>query len=296
MGSVKCTDRRPKTIFNQLTMIHLTIDNARECQRQRTNSGRAFHLSHSIQSFQMFAVFAVFPMFAMFPMFPAFPRTRDARKKTEHKEMRNVVSETRASARAFHSMRSLEFSKAETQNAEAFHTFHAFHRFQVFHVIHSFHPFQEHMAHLENETVRRHRRWANLGSKLPKHGGLWQNSRMAGFPVSENVARMQASSTLKAAQAAAELRKGVDVIDLTVGEPDFDTPQFIKDYAIEALGKGMTKYTASAGLASFREAVAGFYARRFGASINPAEIAPHAAASEPSLTPRPASSTRATNC
>ena len=114
----------------------------------------------------------------------------------------------------------------------------------------------------------------NKRSKLPKTGGLWQNSRMAGFPVSENVARMQASSTLKAAQAAAELRaKGVDVIDLTVGEPDFDTPQFIKDYAIEALGKGMTKYTASAGLASFREAVAGFYARRFGASIDPAEIA-----------------------
>jgi len=46
----------------------------------------------------MFAVFPAFPMFAMFAM---FPRTRDARKKTERQEMRNFVSEARASARAY---------------------------------------------------------------------------------------------------------------------------------------------------------------------------------------------------
>lgn len=75
-------------------------------------------------------------------------------------------------------------------------------------------------------------------------------------------------------QAAANLReRGFDVIDLTVGEPDFPTPQFIKDLAIEGLEKNITKYTAAAGMKPFVEAVAGFYGRQFGASIQPNEVA-----------------------
>ncbi|CAN5305504.1 pyridoxal phosphate-dependent aminotransferase [soil metagenome] len=94
------------------------------------------------------------------------------------------------------------------------------------------------------------------------------------FPVSENVAAMQGSSTLLAAQAAGEMRaRGVDVIDLSVGEPDFDTPQFIKDFAVEGLNKGLTKYTATAGMAEFRTAVVDFYASTFGATLNIDEIA-----------------------
>ena len=97
---------------------------------------------------------------------------------------------------------------------------------------------------------------------------------MTTFPVSENVAAMHASSTLKAAQAAAALREqGVKVVDLTVGEPDFDTPQFIKDFAIEGLQAGMTKYTPSAGLKTFQESIAAFYAEQFGASFAPGEVA-----------------------
>jgi len=94
------------------------------------------------------------------------------------------------------------------------------------------------------------------------------------FPVSENVAAMQGSSTLLAAQAAGEMRaRGVDVIDLSVGEPDFDTPQFIKDFAVEGLNKGLTKYTATAGMAEFRTAIVDFYASTFGATLNIDEIA-----------------------
>ena len=94
------------------------------------------------------------------------------------------------------------------------------------------------------------------------------------FPVSENVARMKTSSTFKAMQAAANLREqGYDVIDLTVGEPDFQTPEFIKDLAIEGLEKGFTKYTAAAGMKPFVEAVAHFYDEQFGAKISPQEIA-----------------------
>ncbi len=97
---------------------------------------------------------------------------------------------------------------------------------------------------------------------------------MSHFPVSEHVAAMKGSSTLIAAQLAGEMRaNGIDVIDLSVGEPDFDTPQFIKDYAWEGLRKGLTKYTAIAGLAEFRSAIVDFYASRFGARLAINEIA-----------------------
>lgn len=94
------------------------------------------------------------------------------------------------------------------------------------------------------------------------------------FAVSSHVAKMKGSSTLIAAQAAAEMRaNGIDVIDLSVGEPDFDTPEFIKQYAVEGMEKGLTKYTATAGIADLRNAVVEFYARQFGAEIKVAEVA-----------------------
>ncbi len=85
---------------------------------------------------------------------------------------------------------------------------------------------------------------------------------------------MKGSSTLLAAQAAAEMRaRGVDVIDLSVGEPDFDTPEFVKAYAVEGLNKGLTRYTVTAGLAEFRQAIVDFYAARFGAELELGEVA-----------------------
>ncbi len=97
---------------------------------------------------------------------------------------------------------------------------------------------------------------------------------MVAFPVSYNVATMKGSSTLIAAQMANEMRaSGIDVIDLSVGEPDFDTPEFIKQYAWEGLEKGLTKYTATAGTADFRSAIVEFYSQRFGAEISVNEVA-----------------------
>ena len=96
---------------------------------------------------------------------------------------------------------------------------------------------------------------------------------MSTFPVSDRVSRMHTSSTLKAAQTAAELReRGHSVIDLTVGEPDFDTPEFIKKYAWDGLQKGLTKYTSSAGMKAFTECVSEFYAAQFGASFPASEV------------------------
>jgi aspartate aminotransferase len=86
------------------------------------------------------------------------------------------------------------------------------------------------------------------------------------FHVSENVAAMKSSSTLAAMQAAEAMRAaGVDVADLGAGEPDFDTPQNIKDAALAAMQAGKTKYTPAAGTRDLQKAIIEMYRRDFGA-------------------------------
>jgi aspartate aminotransferase len=93
------------------------------------------------------------------------------------------------------------------------------------------------------------------------------------FPVSENVARMKASSTLAAMQTAEAMRAaGVNVIDLGAGEPDFDTPQNIKDAANAAMRAGQTKYTPTAGTRQLQSAIIGFYQREFHAVYESSEV------------------------
>jgi aspartate aminotransferase len=93
------------------------------------------------------------------------------------------------------------------------------------------------------------------------------------FPVSERVAEMKASSTLAAMQAAQALRaEGIDVVDLGAGEPDFDTPQNIKDAAVTAMQAGQTKYTPTAGTPTLRQAVIDFYQREFNATYERNEV------------------------
>jgi aspartate aminotransferase len=93
------------------------------------------------------------------------------------------------------------------------------------------------------------------------------------FPVSENVAKMRASSTLAAMQAAVAMRaEGLDVVDLGPGEPDFDTPENIKHAAAEAMRKGKTKYTPTAGTRDLQQAIINFYKRDFGATYDRSEV------------------------
>jgi aspartate aminotransferase len=93
------------------------------------------------------------------------------------------------------------------------------------------------------------------------------------FPVSDNVAKMQASSTLAAMQAAQAMRaEGLDVVDLGAGEPDFDTPENIKRAAFEAMSKGQTKYTATAGTRELQQAIIAFYEREFRAGYDKSEV------------------------
>src|SRR5436190_2880560 len=93
------------------------------------------------------------------------------------------------------------------------------------------------------------------------------------FQVSQNVASMKASSTLAAMQAAEAMRAaGVDVVDLGPGEPDFDTPENIKQAALAAMQAGKTKYTPTAGTRDLQKAIIEMYRRDFGANYERNEV------------------------
>lgn len=88
------------------------------------------------------------------------------------------------------------------------------------------------------------------------------NSLSFSLPISRLVADMQESATLKMAKMARELKaQGKDVIDLSLGEPDFDTPVHIKDAAKKALDDGYTKYTPVNGLPELRQAIVNKFER-----------------------------------
>jgi aspartate aminotransferase len=96
---------------------------------------------------------------------------------------------------------------------------------------------------------------------------------MSPFPISQNVSRMQSSSTLAAMQAAEALRAaGADVVDFGAGEPDFDTPDNIKQAAAEAMRAGRTKYTSTGGTRELQRAIIDFYRREFETEYQPAEV------------------------
>ena len=96
---------------------------------------------------------------------------------------------------------------------------------------------------------------------------------MSPFPVSENVARMQSSATMAAMQAAEALRaSGANVCDFGAGEPDFDTPDNIKEAAAKAMRAGRTKYTAAGGIRELNRAIIDFYRREFGTEYQPNEV------------------------
>lgn len=81
------------------------------------------------------------------------------------------------------------------------------------------------------------------------------------FEVAQRLKKIKPSATLAIdAKAKILIAEGKPVINLGVGEPDFDTPSFIKDAAIAAINKGYTKYTAVPGLLHLREAIAARYA------------------------------------
>ncbi|MFZ6032885.1 MAG: pyridoxal phosphate-dependent aminotransferase [Melioribacter sp.] len=93
------------------------------------------------------------------------------------------------------------------------------------------------------------------------------------FEFPERINRAVASLTMQIAQRAIELRaQGEDIVDFSVGEPDFPTPDNIKNAAIKAIELNLTKYTANTGILELRKAIADKLERDNGLSYSPDEI------------------------
>ena len=91
--------------------------------------------------------------------------------------------------------------------------------------------------------------------------------------LSQRINRIQPSPTLAVSARSKAMRAaGEDVLSFDVGEPDFDTPQHIKDACIAALQSGDTKYTAAAGTPKFRQAISAKLERENGLSYPPDDI------------------------
>ncbi|MDE6170204.1 MAG: aminotransferase class I/II-fold pyridoxal phosphate-dependent enzyme, partial [Duncaniella sp.] len=91
--------------------------------------------------------------------------------------------------------------------------------------------------------------------------------------VSERVQALAPSATLAMSQKSAELKaQGVDVINLSVGEPDFNTPAHIKEAAKKAIDDNFTFYTPVAGYMSLRKAVSDKLKRENGVDYAPEQI------------------------
>ena len=74
--------------------------------------------------------------------------------------------------------------------------------------------------------------------------------------ISKRLSRFKPSLTVKISQRAREMSKeGEKVISLSSGEPDFDTPDHIKDYAVKAINDGFTKYTQVDGIDDLKKAI-----------------------------------------
>src|SRR5215475_4995752 len=93
------------------------------------------------------------------------------------------------------------------------------------------------------------------------------------FPLAARVQTVADSITLAVSAKANAMKKaGIDVVGFGAGEPDFDTPTFIKDAAKAALDKGQTKYTPTPCFPELRQAIADKFNRDNGLPYKPENI------------------------
>jgi len=91
--------------------------------------------------------------------------------------------------------------------------------------------------------------------------------------LTKRVLGMSPSPTMAITSKAKEMRaKGIDVIGFGAGEPDFDTPEHVKEAAIKAIKEGFTKYTPPAGILELREAVAEKLKKENGIDYEPSQV------------------------
>ena len=91
--------------------------------------------------------------------------------------------------------------------------------------------------------------------------------------LSRAVERVQPSATIAVTTKANEMkRQGIDVIGLGAGEPDFDTPEHVKDAAIKAIKDGKTKYPPADGIPELKEAICAKFKRDNDLDYKPSQI------------------------
>jgi aspartate aminotransferase len=93
------------------------------------------------------------------------------------------------------------------------------------------------------------------------------------YKISQRAASLSPSLTLAIDSKAKQMKaEGQDVVGFGAGEPDFDTPQHIKDAAVRALAEGFTKYTPASGIPELRQAIADKHERENGLTYKPSQI------------------------
>jgi aspartate aminotransferase len=93
------------------------------------------------------------------------------------------------------------------------------------------------------------------------------------YKISQKAASLSPSLTLAIDAKAKQMKaEGQDVVGFGAGEPDFDTPQHIKDAAAAALAAGFTKYTPSSGIPELRQAIADKFKRDHGLTYKPSQV------------------------
>src|SRR3954468_11216703 len=111
---------------------------------------------------------------------------------------------------------------------------------------------------------------SRLRSSLPAFICLRQ---FMNYKISHRAASLSSSLTLAIDSKAKQMKAdGLDVVGFGVGEPDFDTPQHIKDACIKALNEGFTKYTAASGIPELRQAIVDKFKRENGLSYKPSQV------------------------
>src|SRR5437016_7489040 len=90
--------------------------------------------------------------------------------------------------------------------------------------------------------------------------------------IADRISLISVSSTMKVSAEAEKLRSaGVDVVDFGAGEPDFPTPENIKQAAVRAIDQNFTKYTGAGGTLELKQAVCERHAQDFGTAYEPSE-------------------------
>ena len=91
--------------------------------------------------------------------------------------------------------------------------------------------------------------------------------------ISGNSQKITPFLVMEVMEKAAELeKKGEHIIHLEVGEPDFDTPECVKQAALKALAENKTHYTHSLGIPELRQAICEYYGRKYGVDVTPDRI------------------------